>query len=512
MKKLYSLLIIVFIAVSGWSQTRSWAGGSGDWNDITKWTPAGVPTEDDILDFSVASGTISNVPSKTFKGIIFSGCDIILNAAGGSTKTLIIGSPSGGASININADASVTIGNNLNIVLAKNSFAAIDGTLIVATNRQYITNAEGTTKTVVNGRIKNNGGTIVSGDDKLEFTDGSTFEHAMNDGEIPTATWSKYSNCNITGVVTSAPTGLNQSFGNYIWDCPQQTSAISSVNAIPSVITGSLVINSMSAVTNPAIYLQLPEKVEIGGSLILNGGTCVSRGITASIELAGSFIMTGGSIKAITTTSNGTIHINFRGIANQIFSKSGGTIEKNSASNLKATVKFSVLENASLDFGESVLNGDASFELGRGAKLITAHQQGISSTGATGSVQVTGTRTYSSEADYAYNGAIKQVTGSGLPLVVRRLIIDNGSGVQTDAGVILSRPIAISRELALQNGFLHSTSDNMLTIMDGGEVSTLNDAFVEGPMRKAGNSSFTFPTGWAGSNGGLNSHWNFIAE
>jgi hypothetical protein len=39
--------------------------------------------------------------------------------------------------------------------------------------------------------------------------------------------------------------------------------------------------------------------------------------------------------------------------------------------------------------------------------------------------------------------------------------------------------------------------------MDGGEVSTLNDAFVEGPMRKAGNSSFTFPTGWAGSNGGL---------
>ena len=43
----------------------------------------------------------------------------------------------------------------------------------------------------------------------------------------------------------------------------------------------------------------------------------------------------------------------------------------------------------------------------------------------------------------------------------------------------------------------------MLTILDGGEVATLNNSFVEGPMRKAGNSAFTFPTGWSGNNGGL---------
>ena len=36
--------------------------------------------------------------------------------------------------------------------------------------------------------------------------------------------------------------------------------------------------------------------------------------------------------------------------------------------------------------------------------------------------------------------------------------------------------------------------DNMLTILDGGEVSALNNSFVEGPIRKAGNSAFTFPT------------------
>ncbi|HZI54078.1 MAG TPA: T9SS type A sorting domain-containing protein [Chitinophagaceae bacterium] len=503
MKKFYSLVIIVLISMSAWSQTRSWVGGSGDWNDITKWTPAGIPSEDDVLEFAIASGTISNVPSKTFKGIIISGCDIVLNGAAGGTRTLTLGYPSPDASIHINADATLTIGNNLDLGLALNSIAVIDGTVNIATNRQYITNVGGTTKTIVNGTIRNNGGTILSGENMLEFTDGSIYEHAMNDGAIPLATWSKNSNCNITGVVTSAPAGLNQSFGNYKWDCPQQRGAILSANAIPSVIAGSLVINSMSAVTDPAIYLQFPEKIKIDGNFILNGGTCVSRGTATSIEIAGNFIMSGGSIKAVATASNGAININFNGTSNQIFSKSGGTIEKSSGTNTKATVKFSILENASIDFGESVLDGDAHFTLERGAKLITAHQQGISVTGATGSVQVTGTRTYSNDADYAYNGSMKQVTGSGLPLVVRRLIIDNTSGVQADAGVILSKPLAINRELVLANGFLHSSADNMLSIMDGGEVSTLNNSFVEGPIRKAGSSPFTFPTGWAGSNGGL---------
>jgi len=126
-----------------------------------------------------------------FRGIIISESDIVLNGSGNDTKTLTIGYSSSDAGIFINTDASLTIGNNLNIVLAKNSFAAVDGTLIVATNRQYITNAGGTTKTIVSGAIRNNGGTIVSGENMLEFTDGGIYEHAMNDGAVPAATWSK---------------------------------------------------------------------------------------------------------------------------------------------------------------------------------------------------------------------------------------------------------------------------------------------------------------------------------
>src|SRR4030095_50016 len=296
MKKLYSLGIIVLLTVSAWSQTRSWVGGSGNWNEVSNWSPMGLPTDEDILEFAGASATINNVPSTTFKGLIISGCDIILNAASGTTHTLTFGNSSSDLAININAGASLTIGNNLDVTLIENSFAAIDGVLIVATNRQYITNAGGLTRTAVSGSIINNGGKIVSEKTKLEFTDGSIYQHAMNGGAIPTATWAKNSTCNITGIVTNVPAGQDQVFGNYKWDCPNQTVAITGVNSLPSVITGNLVINSVGAGTDQTVYLQLPEKVSVGANFLLQSGACVSKGATASIDLAGSFIMSGGSI------------------------------------------------------------------------------------------------------------------------------------------------------------------------------------------------------------------------
>ena len=39
--------------------------------------------------------------------------------------------------------------------------------------------------------------------------------------------------------------------------------------------------------------------------------------------------------------------------------------------------------------------------------------------------------------------------------------------------------------------------------MDGANAITSDNSFVAGPMRKAGKSAFTFPTGWSGTDGGL---------
>lgn len=502
MRKLYPLSILLLITFTTWSQTRSWNGGSGDWNDITKWSPIGVPSETDILDFSTASGTISNVPNLTFKGIIVSGSDIILNAAAGSTKTLTVSGDGSNAGIIIQADASLTIGNNLDIALTENNHATIDGVLIVTTNRTYITNT-GSTKTIVKGVIRNSGGVIVSETSTLEFEEGSVYEHAMDHGVIPAATWNKSSNCNIEGTVSNAPGGLEQLFGNYMWNCQNQKSGAISGKAFPENINGNLIINNIGSATDISHFIQLPDKINIEGNFVLNNGTLLTQGTTSTITLKGDFIMTGGAIKAIAASANGIININFSGSSRQSFSKSGGVIEKSNVANKKGEVKFTILENATVDFGESILNGDAGFNLAKGGRLITANADGLSATGASGSIQVTGTRTYSTEADYAYTGSSHQKTGTGLPTIVRRLIIDNNSGVLSGAGVTLTKPTSISDELVLQNSFLQSSKDNVITIMDGANATALNNSFVEGPIRKTGRSAFTFPTGWSGSGGGL---------
>jgi len=135
--------------------------------------------------------------------------------------------------------------------------------------------------------------------------------------------------------------------------------------------------------------------------------------------------------------------------------------------------------------------------------LLTAHPEGFSAEGLTGSIQVSGTRTYNSAVNYVYSGSVPQVTGSGLPSVVKKLIIQNSSGVLPGAGVSLSKPTSVSMELALRGGFLQTSADNILTILEGASAATSGNSFVVGPMQKAGRSAFTFPTGWSGSEGGL---------
>ncbi len=493
MKKFYSLFFILLMMQAALSQTRSWNGGSGSWNDRTNWTPAGTPLASDILEFNAVSGTISNVPNLSFGGMIVTGSNIILNGAGTDTKTLTIGNAGIDTAFVINADASLTIGNNLNIALANNTRAAVDGTLIVATNRNYYTNSGGATKTIVNGVLRNNGGNILSAVHQLEFNNSSIYEHACDKGTIPAATWDKNSTCSITGIVTKAPDGIDQVFGNYKWDCPHQVVGEALGTAIPEVIKGTLLIDKTGNGVDPAVYLLFPATVVIEGTFLLNSGTCSVKGANITFDVAGDFIINGGILKTNAATANAGININFTGNKKQLFIKKGGTT---------SIKNFTIHSNAILDLGVSVLDGNANFTVAEDGQLMTAHPAGISLTGATGAIQVTGKRTFSSKADYAFTGSVSQITGTGLPAEVRRLIIDNSSGIIQGKGVTLSKATTVSTELVLSKGFLQTTGNNILTIADGGGATVSDSSFIAGPIRKTGNTSFTFPTGWAGAGGG----------
>ena len=117
-----------------------------------------------------------------------------------------------------------------------------------------------------------------------------------------------------------------------------------------------------------------------------------------------------------------------------------------------------------LNCGNSNITGSGDFILSSNATLEIGSTLGISASGATGNLQVTGMRLLNPMANYIYNGTVAQVTGNGLPATINNLTINNS------AGVTLSTDISVSGLLNLGSSNL-STNSNVLSF--GTSVSNL---------------------------------------
>jgi hypothetical protein len=121
------------------------------------------------------------------------------------------------------------------------------------------------------------------------------------------------------------------------------------------------------------------------------------------------------------------------------------------------------------------VTGAGSFVLQAGGHLRICDAQGITSSGATGAVQLTGTRTYSPDAIYAYNGSTAQVTGAGLPSQVRALIVRNASGLTLSNSLQLRQGVLLNGGNLNTNGqaltLLSSATGTALVVNNGGVVN-----------------------------------------
>jgi hypothetical protein len=117
-----------------------------------------------------------------------------------------------------------------------------------------------------------------------------------------------------------------------------------------------------------------------------------------------------------------------------------------------------VMDGGTFQSNCNVVNGPGSFTLAAGGTLNICSPAGISLTGATGDIQLAGTRSYSNDASYAYLGAAAQVTGPGLPATVRNLTIANA------AGVTLSASLSI-RQLLTPSLGTFTTTGQVLTLL-----------------------------------------------
>ncbi len=91
--------------------------------------------------------------------------------------------------------------------------------------------------------------------------------------------------------------------------------------------------------------------------------------------------------------------------------------------------------------------GAGNVAINRGSTFSIAHPDGVKATGTSGgAIQNTGTRTFSAEANYHYNGTAAQVIGNGLPAIVNGLTIDNSTTVTLD------RPLEVKLDMGVNSG------------------------------------------------------------
>ena len=111
---------------------------------------------------------------------------------------------------------------------------------------------------------------------------------------------------------------------------------------------------------------------------------------------------------------------------------------------------------------------DPLYVANEGKLIAICDAAGIATTGAVGAVQVTGTRSFSPQASYLYNGVAAQLTGPGLPAQVLNL------GVLNPANVTLSQAVAVAGVLRLQSGNLN-TGGRTLTLLSSAAGTALVD-------------------------------------
>jgi hypothetical protein len=96
---------------------------------------------------------------------------------------------------------------------------------------------------------------------------------------------------------------------------------------------------------------------------------------------------------------------------------------------LQVTGAVTVQSGGMLNTNCQSITGPGSFTVEAAAELRVCQADGIALTGATGAVQVSGSRSFSPEGSYYYNGSTSQITGTGLPSQVRLLTVANPAGL-----------------------------------------------------------------------------------
>jgi hypothetical protein len=518
MRSLYLLLCLLVVSQLSFGQTiQSSGAGSGDWNDPLSWTPNTVP----------------NAANST--SIIISHSITVTATANGDQMTI-----SSGGSLTINSGITFTAnaGNGDDIVVSAGGTLTILSTGTLQLQSLPIPPPPKLALLRVFGTVNNSGTISNASSATLVFESNSFYNHqyTTSPGVIPTASWNLTSTCSILGYTTNSatPTGLNQAFGNFIWDTPLLSSFID-LNGALVTVNGNLLFQNI-----PSSYVYLTSATDyslvVGGNFTINNSFFgFNSSATTSINVAGNVLFSNngdlnptfdGNVTLNCTgnfeISGGTTNLTYGGAGNipinvggnftlssspvinnggagmYLLTFNGSGTQTYSASQEMTGYSYLILNGSRVDVPNgSFFSGGGSFTLQGGGTLGVAGANGLATGSSLGIVRVSGARNYAANGNIIYNGITQNLgnewSASGaLNGVAVNLEITNGT-VVTNSNIGSTSLVGI---LSLTNGTINIGNSNTLTIQ-GVFNSTSSGSF-------GGSSTSNLSFSGSGTMGNLN--------
>lgn len=391
----------------------------------------------------------------------------------------------------------------------------IGGDLIVEQATLFVKegNSSGTTSIVqVNGSVTVNGGTLNLGtvdqkpNNEFRFK-GSLF--VFGTGQITAITEDPFLVANGSGAQTiSSSTTINSSIRIAKGSFLKLNSALSFGTNKAFIVAGTVVagINPITmgggslVVSGGAFNSSAKVDMKDGtcqvcqgnGAFSVSTNWCAATGDTGVINFSVDTILFNRSVASIlrigALNSKGKLLVSNNGVISFSGALTGPPQNRGNI-DLTGNSFFSLDEN-------SVVRGDA-FYTGNGGWLVLGASPGLTSSGQFGNFQITGSRNYNNSGvnSYEFRSTLPQFTGNSFPSTIQGTLRVSNYSFQ---GLSLESAVTIA-----SGGVLELTSGKVKTnsgfIMNMNRGSTLlggsASAYIEGPIRKTGETAFTFHVG-----------------
>jgi len=280
--------------------------------------------------------------------------------------------------------------------------------------------------------------------------------------------------CVFNGALTVENTGSGFNFGNV-----NGTTTVSSTGSLTftSGLTGNVNISNFTKLNSGNLSLSFPStttKLILGPNSILNG----------------DFNFYGQSICLNGTTFNNTTSITRYG--NIPDTCKGGNVFNGTTTikdSIAGTYNLLMAYNTADDY-----NGNVTFiQKGSGGKIYPAYTKNIT---FSGNITVDASSSFQFGGiggkvilDGSANQSLTSLTSQ--TITMKKLQLNKSSNSFT-----LACPLSIADSLQLSLGRINTDTTNLLTIAHGGKLTGGSDStYINGPIKKTGNSAFVFPIG-----------------